>query len=41
MTRFALDRPVTVLMAFLAIVLLGFISLQRLSLELLPSLNYP
>jgi hydrophobic/amphiphilic exporter-1 (mainly G- bacteria), HAE1 family len=41
MTRFALDRPVTVLMAFLAVALLGFISWQRLPLELLPSLNYP
>jgi HAE1 family hydrophobic/amphiphilic exporter-1 len=40
-TKFALDRPVTVLMAFLATALVGFISWQRLPLELLPSLNYP
>jgi HAE1 family hydrophobic/amphiphilic exporter-1 len=40
-TKFALDRPVTVLMAFLAVVLLGIISWQRLELELLPSMDYP
>ena len=41
LTKFALDRPVTVLMIFLAIALIGLISWQRLSLELLPSMNYP
>ncbi len=41
MTKFALNRPVTVLMIFLAVVLLGFVSWQRLPLELLPSINYP
>lgn len=41
LTKFALDRPVTVLMTFLAVALIGFISWQRLSLELLPSMNYP
>lgn len=41
LTKFALDRPVTVLMAFLAVVLIGLISWQRLSLDLLPSMNYP
>ena len=40
-TKFALDRPVTILMAFLAVIIIGFISLQRLSLELLPRINYP
>ncbi|RLE58560.1 MAG: AcrB/AcrD/AcrF family protein, partial [Thermoprotei archaeon] len=40
-TKFALDRPVTILMAFLAVIIIGFISLQRLSLELLPRMNYP
>jgi len=41
LTKFALDRPVTMLMAFLAVVLIGLISLQRLSVELLPRMNYP
>ena len=40
-TKFALNRPVTVLMVFSAVVLIGIISLQRLSLELLPKMNYP
>ena len=40
-TKFALDRPVTVLMVFSAVVLIGLISWQRLPLELLPSVNYP
>ncbi len=41
LTRFALNRPVTVLMAFAAVVLIGVISWYRLPVELLPSLNYP
>jgi HAE1 family hydrophobic/amphiphilic exporter-1 len=41
LTEIALHRRVTVLMAFLAIVLLGIISWQRLPLDLLPSLSYP
>jgi len=41
LTKFALDRPVTVLMVFLAVIFIGLISWQRLSLELLPSINYP
>jgi len=41
LTKFALDRPVTVLMVFLAVILIGLISWQRLPLELLPSINYP
>ena len=41
LAKFALDRPVTVLMAFLSVVLIGLISWQRLSVELLPSMNYP
>ena len=40
-TKFALNRPVTVLMASFAVVLIGIIAWQRLSLELLPSMNYP
>jgi HAE1 family hydrophobic/amphiphilic exporter-1 len=41
MTRFALQRPITIIMAFLGITLIGVISWQRLRLELLPSLNIP
>ena len=41
LTKFALNRPVTVLMVFLSVILIGFISWQRLSVELLPSMNYP
>ncbi|MCG6912162.1 MAG: efflux RND transporter permease subunit, partial [Deltaproteobacteria bacterium] len=41
LTRFALNRPVTVLMAFAAVALIGLISWNRLPVELLPSLNYP
>lgn len=41
LTEFALHRRVTVLMVFSAVVLLGIISWQRLSMELLPSLGYP
>jgi HAE1 family hydrophobic/amphiphilic exporter-1 len=41
MTKFALQRPVTIIMAFLGITLIGVISWQRLRLELLPSLNIP
>jgi len=41
LTKFALNRPVTVLMAFLSVILIGLISWQRLSVELLPSMNTP
>jgi hydrophobic/amphiphilic exporter-1 (mainly G- bacteria), HAE1 family len=41
LTRFALNRPVTVLMIFAAVALIGLISWNRLPVELLPSLNYP
>lgn len=41
LTRFALNRPITVLMAFTAVALIGLISWNRLPVELLPSLNYP
>jgi HAE1 family hydrophobic/amphiphilic exporter-1 len=41
LTKFALRRPVTVFMIFFAVILMGVISLQRLSLELLPSMNFP
>jgi HAE1 family hydrophobic/amphiphilic exporter-1 len=37
----AIDRPVTTLMFYVAIVLLGFVSLRQLSLDLLPNISYP
>lgn len=39
--RFSIERPVTTLMFFIAIILLGVVSLSRLSIDLLPSLSYP
>ncbi len=39
--RFAIERPVTVAMIFLGIVFLGMISLRELSVDLLPSIQYP
>jgi len=41
MTKFALQRPITIAMAFIGITLIGLVSWQRLRLELLPSLNFP
>lgn len=41
LVRLATGRPVTVLMLFLAIVMFGWVSLQRLSVNLLPDLSYP
>jgi len=41
LTHQALKRPIAVAMIFLALGLLGFLSWQRLPLELMPSLNYP
>ena len=40
-TQLTIKRPVTTLMFFLAIVLLGFISLRELSVDLLPDISYP
>jgi HAE1 family hydrophobic/amphiphilic exporter-1 len=37
----AIERPVTTAMAFLAVVLLGFVSLRRLSVDFLPDIGYP
>ena len=34
-------RPIAVTMVFLGLVLLGFLSWQRLPLELIPNINYP
>lgn len=39
--RVSLARPVTIMMFFLGVVLLGFISWNRLPRELFPPINYP
>ncbi|MCR4396329.1 MAG: efflux RND transporter permease subunit, partial [Candidatus Saccharicenans sp.] len=39
--RFSIERPVTTLMFFIAIILLGVVSLSRLSIDLLPAISYP
>jgi len=39
--NFSVRRPVTVIMVFLGIILLGFISWARLPQELFPSITYP
>ncbi|MDE0103941.1 MAG: efflux RND transporter permease subunit [Bryobacterales bacterium] len=41
LTRVAIQRPVTVLMAVTAVALFGYVSLQRLPLNLLPRISYP
>jgi hydrophobic/amphiphilic exporter-1 (mainly G- bacteria), HAE1 family len=41
LTELALKRPIAITMVFLALGLIGFLSWQRLPLELMPSLNYP
>ncbi|MEE9168473.1 MAG: efflux RND transporter permease subunit, partial [bacterium] len=38
---FSINRRVTVLMMFLALVVFGFISFDRLALDLLPDISYP
>ncbi|MEA2006283.1 MAG: efflux RND transporter permease subunit [Acidobacteriota bacterium] len=40
-TQISIKRPVTITMIFLAIVLLGVVSLRQLSVDLLPNINYP
>jgi len=40
-TQLSVKRPVTSFMFFVAIVLLGFVSLQELSIDLLPDISYP
>ncbi len=40
-TYIAAKRPVTTMMFFVAIVLLGFVSLSELSVDLLPDISYP
>jgi hydrophobic/amphiphilic exporter-1 (mainly G- bacteria), HAE1 family len=39
--KYAIDRPVTTMMFYLAIVLLGLISLRQLSVDLMPNISYP
>ena len=39
--RLAINRPVTTAMFFIAVVLLGLVSLRRLSVDLLPDISYP
>ncbi len=39
--RLSIDRPVTTLMFYVAVILLGFISLRQLSVDLLPNISYP
>ena len=39
--RLSINRPVTTAMFFIAVVLLGFVSLRRLSVDLLPNISYP
>ncbi|MFK7825736.1 MAG: efflux RND transporter permease subunit [Oligoflexales bacterium] len=41
MSKFAVLRPVTVMMMSLALIVLGFISLSKIKLRLLPALNVP
>ena len=41
LARFAVERPVTVSMFFLGVILLGFVSLRELSVDLLPDIRYP
>ena len=40
-TQLSIKRPVTIFMFFLAIVLLGFVSLRELGVDLLPDISYP
>ncbi len=40
-TQISVKRPVTSFMFFVAIVLLGFVSLRELSIDLLPDISYP
>jgi len=40
-TQLTVKRPVTTIMFFLGIVLLGFVSLRELSVDLLPNISYP
>jgi len=41
LARIAVDRPVTMYMFYIALVLLGIFSLRELSVDLLPNISYP
>jgi HAE1 family hydrophobic/amphiphilic exporter-1 len=41
LARIAVDRPVTTYMFYIAVILLGAISLRELSVDLLPDISYP
>jgi HAE1 family hydrophobic/amphiphilic exporter-1 len=39
--EFSIKRPVALLMFYLAVIILGFVSLRELSVDLLPNISYP
>ncbi|OGS23176.1 MAG: hypothetical protein A2252_02850 [Elusimicrobia bacterium RIFOXYA2_FULL_39_19] len=41
LAKFAIERPVTVYMIFIAVIVLGIITLSRLSIDLLPDFSLP
>jgi len=41
LARMAVDRPVTMYMFYIAVILLGVVSLRELSVDLLPDISYP
>jgi len=41
LARIAVERPVTMYMIFLGVILLGFVSLRELSVDLLPDISFP
>ncbi len=41
LAKAAIERPVTTTMFFIAVILLGFVSLRELSVDLLPDIRYP
>ena len=41
LTQFAVNYPVSILMVVLAIVLLGYISFDKLGIDLFPDINNP
>ncbi|MDD5015673.1 MAG: efflux RND transporter permease subunit, partial [Atribacterota bacterium] len=41
LTNFSVNRPVTVLMLFIGLILIGLISFQNLGLDLMPDLSFP
>ncbi|MDW7760901.1 MAG: efflux RND transporter permease subunit [Acidobacteriota bacterium] len=41
LARTAIDRPVTTMMFYIGVILIGFVSLRQLSVDLLPDISYP